>query len=170
MQKLINEEELAKRISDLGEQITKDYQDRDLVCIGLLKGSFIFFADLARKINLPMNIDFMNVSSYGNEAISQGVVKILKDTDLDITDKDILIVEDIIDTGYTLDYVINFLKSKGAKTVKTVVLLDKPSRRKVKIKADYVGFEVPDVFVVGYGIDYAQQYRNLPYIGTANLD
>ncbi len=163
---LISREEVEKRIKELAQQIENDYRDKDLICIGLLKGSVLFLCDLVKEIKLPLVIDFMNVSSYGDETVSRGVVRIVKDTDLDVKDKDILLVEDIIDTGYTLDYVKNMIKMKGAKSVKCISLLDKPERRKVNIEADYIGFKVPDKFVIGYGLDYIQKYRNLPYIAV----
>lgn len=163
---LITRKEIEDRTKELAREIEKDFKGKDLVCIGLLKGSVLFLCDLVKEIQLPLQIDFMSVSSYGIETISKGVVKILKDTDLDIKDKDILIVEDIIDTGITLDYVKNLIRIKGAKSVKCASLLDKPERRKVNIEADYIGFKVPDKFVIGYGLDYDQLYRNLPYIGT----
>lgn len=163
---LILKEDVEKRILELAKQIEKDYRDRDLLCVGLLKGSVIFLSDLVKNIDLPLLIDFMNVSSYGNETTSSGNVKILKDTDLDVKGKSVLIVEDIIDTGITLEYVISFLKAKGVADVKTCTLLSKPERRKIDVPVDYIGFEIPDKFVIGYGLDYAQKYRNLPYIGA----
>ncbi|EKA94023.1 hypoxanthine phosphoribosyltransferase [Fusobacterium periodonticum D10] len=135
--------------------------------MGLLKGSVVFLSDLVKEINTPVIIDFMSVSSYGSETVSSGDVKILKDTDLDLRGKHVLIVEDIIDTGLTLEHVIRYFKeSKGVKTLKTCTLLSKPERRKVNIDIDYVGFDVPDKFVIGYGLDYDQKYRNLPYIAV----
>ena len=135
--------------------------------MGLLKGSVVFLSDLVKEINSPVIIDFMSVSSYGSETVSSGDVKILKDTDLDLRGKHVLIVEDIIDTGLTLEHVIRYFKeSKGVKTLKTCTLLSKPERRKVNIDIDYVGFDVPDKFVIGYGLDYDQKYRNLPYIAV----
>ena len=135
--------------------------------MGLLKGSVVFLSDLVKEINSPVVIDFMSVSSYGSETVSSGDVKILKDTDLDLRRKHVLIVEDIIDTGLTLEHVIKYFKdSKGVKTLKTCTLLSKPERRKVNIDIDYVGFDVPDKFVIGYGLDYDQKYRNLPYIAV----
>ena len=135
--------------------------------MGLLKGSVVFLSDLVKEINIPVIIDFMSVSSYGSETVSSGDVKILKDTDLDLRGKHVLIVEDIIDTGLTLEHVIKYFKdSKGVKTLKTCTLLSKPERRKVNIDIDYIGFDVPDKFVIGYGLDYDQKYRNLPYIAV----
>ena len=167
---LISREEVEKRIKELAKKIEAEYEKKDLICVGLLKGSVIFLSDLIKEINLPLKIDFMNVSSYGNETTTSGNVKILKDTDIDISGKDVLIIEDIIDTGITLEYVLAMFKSKGASSVKVCTLLSKPERRKVEVFVDYVGFEIPDKFVVGYGLDYAQQYRNLPYIGVVEFE
>lgn len=167
---LISREQVLERVKELAKKIEEDYKGEELVCVALLKGSFIFFADLVREIKSPVQIDFMNVSSYGNASETSGVVRILKDTDADISGKNVLLVEDIIDTGYTLEYVKKFLSNKGAKSVKCVSLLDKPERRKIDIPIEYVGFEVPDKFIVGYGIDYAQKYRNLPYIAVVLFD
>ncbi|MBQ3438208.1 MAG: hypoxanthine phosphoribosyltransferase [Fusobacterium sp.] len=163
---LISREEVEARIKELANKIEQDYKNKDLVCVGLLKGSVMFLSDLIKEINLHLQIDFMNVSSYGNETTTSGNVKILKDTDIDVSGKDVLIVEDIIDTGITLEYVLAMFKSKGVASVKTCSLLSKPERRKVEVPVDYIGFEVPDKFVVGYGLDYAQKHRNLPYIGA----
>lgn len=163
---LITKEEIEKRVKELARQIEEDYKDKDLVCVGLLKGSVLFLVDLVKEIHLPLVMDFMNVSSYGNETISTGVVKVLKDTDLNLYGKDVLIVEDIVDTGFTLEYVKKMTEIKGAKSVKCIALLDKPERRKVEVRADYVGFTIPDEFVVGYGLDWNQKLRNLPYIGV----
>lgn len=161
---LISEEELLNRVKILGEQITKDYKDKELVVVGTLKGAFMFMSDLVKNIKLPITLDFISVSSYGNSTESSGVVRILKDLDHSIEGKHVLIIEDIVDTGLTLNYLLENLKSKGAESVKVCTLLDKPERRKVDVKIDYKGFDVEDVFIVGYGIDYAQSYRNLPYI------
>ena len=151
----------------MAKQIEKDYAGEELYCVGLLKGSVVFLSDLVKEINIPVIIDFMSVSSYGSETVSSGDVKILKDTDLDLRGKHVLIVEDIIDTGLTLEHVIKYFKdSKGVKTLKTCTLLSKPERRKVNIDIDYIGFDVPDKFVIGYGLDYDQKYRNLPYIAV----
>ncbi len=167
---LIDRETVEKRIREIANEIEKDYKDKELICVGLLKGSVIFLSDLVKEISLQLSIDFMNVSSYGNETTSSGTIKILKDTDIDVRGKNILIVEDIIDSGLTLDYVINFLKAKGVETVRTAALLTKPERRKVEVPIDYVGFAIPDKFIVGYGLDYAQKHRNLPYIGAVIFD
>ena len=167
IENLIDKETVEKRIKELAREIEKDYAGEEVYCVGLLKGSVIFLSDLVKEINSPVIIDFMSVSSYGSETVSSGDVKILKDTDLDLRGKHVLIVEDIIDTGLTLEHVIRYFKeSKGVKTLKTCTLLSKPERRKVNIDIDYVGFDVPDKFVIGYGLDYDQKYRNLPYIAV----
>ena len=167
IENLIDKELVEKRIKELARQIEKDYAGEEIYCVGLLKGSVIFLSDLVKELNIPVIIDFMSVSSYGSETVSSGDVKILKDTDLDLRGKHVLIVEDIIDTGLTLEHVIRYFKeSKGVKTLKTCTLLSKPERRKVNIDIDYVGFDVPDKFVIGYGLDYDQKYRNLPYIAV----
>ena len=143
-----------------------DYKDKDLVVIGILKGAVIFMSELIKNIELPLIIDFMAVSSYGKSSISTGEVRIIKDLDFSVEGKDLLIVEDIIDTGLTLNYLTDILKKRGASSVKICTLLDKPERRSVEVNVDYLGFEIPDEFVVGYGLDYAEQYRNLPYVGA----
>lgn len=163
---LISRAEVEKRIKELAKEIEVEYKDKELICVGLLKGSVMFLSDLIKEMDLSISIDFMSVSSYGSETTSSGNVKILKDTDIDLKGKNVLIVEDIIDTGITLEYVLAMFKAKGAKTVKTCTLLSKPERRKVEVFVDYIGFEIPDKFVVGYGLDYAQKHRNLPYIGA----
>ncbi|ATV35742.1 MULTISPECIES: hypoxanthine phosphoribosyltransferase [Fusobacterium] len=167
IENLIDRKTVENRIKELAKQIEKDYAGEEVYCVGLLKGSVVFLSDLVKEINTPVIIDFMSVSSYGSETVSSGDVKILKDTDLDLRGKHVLIVEDIIDTGLTLEHVIRYFKeSKGVKTLKTCTLLSKPERRKVNIDIDYVGFDVPDKFVIGYGLDYDQKYRNLPYIAV----
>ena len=167
IENLIDRKTVENRIKELAKQIEKDYAGEEFYCVGLLKGSVVFLSDLVKEINTPVIIDFMSVSSYGSETVSSGDVKILKDTDLDLRGKHVLIVEDIIDTGLTLEHVIRYFKeSKGVKTLKTCTLLSKPERRKVNIDIDYVGFDVPDKFVIGYGLDYDQKYRNLPYIAV----
>ena len=167
IENLIDRKTVENRIKELAKQIEKDYAGEEVYCVGLLKGSVVFLSDLVKEINSPVVIDFMSVSSYGCETVSSGDVKILKDTDLDLRGKHVLIVEDIIDTGLTLEHVIKYFKdSKGVKTLKTCTLLSKPERRKVNIDIDYVGFDVPDKFVIGYGLDYDQKYRNLPYIAV----
>ena len=167
IENLIDRKTVENRIKELAKQIEKDYAGEEVYCVGLLKGSVVFLSDLVKEINTPVVIDFMSVSSYGSETVSSGDVKILKDTDLDLRGKHVLIVEDIIDTGLTLEHVIRYFKeSKGVKTLKTCTLLSKPERRKVNIDIDYVGFDVSDKFVIGYGLDYDQKYRNLPYIAV----
>ena len=163
---MISEQEVKNRIAELGAQITAHYQgSNDLVLIGLLRGSFMFMADLARSIDLPQEVDFMTASSYGNSMNSNRDVRILKDLDDDINGKDVLIVEDIIDTGYTLSKVREILSLRSPKSLAICTLLDKPVLREVEVPVEWVGFTIPDEFVVGYGIDYAQKYRNLSYIG-----
>ncbi len=161
---LLTREEVEKRIKELAKEIEKDYCGKDLLVIGLLKGSIMFMSDLIKEMDLPVMIDFMSVSSYSG-TISTGVINVLKDTDISVKDKDVLIVEDIIDTGLTLSHVKKLLEDRGAKSLKICTLLDKPSRRTIEMKGDYVGFEIPDEFVVGYGLDYDQHHRNLPYVG-----
>lgn len=163
---LLDEKQIAKICQDLGKQITKDYEGKDLLVVGILKGSIVFFADVIRNIDLDINLDFMVVSSYGASATTSGMVQILKDISVDITDRNLLIVEDIVDTGVTLYNVKNVLLERGAASVKICTFLDKPSRRTADITADYIGAVVPDEFVVGYGLDYAEKYRNLPYLGA----
>ncbi|MCJ8342826.1 MAG: hypoxanthine phosphoribosyltransferase [Cetobacterium sp.] len=165
---MISQEEIQKRIKELAREIEKDYEGKELICLGLLKGSIMFMADLLKEVNLPLAMDFMKVSSYHGGTDSTGVVKILKDVDLDITGKNILIIEDIIDTGLTLQYVKNFLGSKKPNEIKVCSLLDKPSRRKVEMVGEYIGFEIPDEFVLGYGLDYDEYYRNLPFVGKVS--
>lgn len=163
---LFTEEEIAKKVSELGKIITKDYKGQDLTVIGILKGSNIFMGDLIRKIPIPLQIDFMVVSSYGQSTESSGIVRVLKDLDYSIENKNILIVEDVIDTGLTLDYLKEVLLKRKPKSIKICALLDKPARRRVNLKVDYIGFEIPDEFIVGYGIDYGEKYRNLPYVAV----
>lgn len=162
---LISREKVEERIKEVAKEIEKDYAGKDLVCVGLLKGSVMFMADLIKAIDLDLRIDFMKVSSYGSGTNSTGVVKILKDVDVDLAGKDVLIVEDIIDTGLTILNVKDFLSKKNPNSVKVCTLLDKPSRRVVEVKGEYVGFEIPDEFVVGYGLDLDEKYRNLPFVG-----
>ncbi len=161
---LLTREEVEKRIKELAKEIEKDYCGKDLLVIGLLKGSIMFMSDFIKEMDFPVMIDFMSVSSYSGTT-STGVINVLKDTDISVKDKDVLIVEDIIDTGLTLSHVKKLLEDRGAKSLKICTLLDKPSRRTVEMKGDYVGFEIPDEFVVGYGLDYDQHHRNLPYVG-----
>lgn len=162
---LISREKVEARIEELAKEIEKDYTGKNLVCVGLLKGSVMFMSDLIKAINLDLRIDFMKVSSYGSGTNSTGVVKILKDVDVDLAGKDVLIVEDIIDTGLTIVNVKDFLAKKNPNSIRVCTLLDKPSRRKVEVKGEYVGFEIPDEFVVGYGLDLDEKYRNIPFVG-----
>ncbi|SDY42233.1 hypoxanthine phosphoribosyltransferase [Tindallia californiensis] len=164
---LLSEEVIEKKVIELAQQIKADYrQEDDLLVVGVLKGANIFMGDLIRKIDLPLEIDFMAVSSYGASTESSGVVRILKDLDADIKGRHVLIIEDIVDTGLTLQYLTDILKRRKVDSLRICTLLDKPSRRKCDLHIDYVGFEIPDRFIVGYGIDYAEKYRNLPYIAT----
>jgi len=162
---LLSAEDLSNRIAEIGAQITEDYAGKEILMIGVLRGAVIFMADLARTIKVPVAIDFMAVSSYGAAMNSSGVVRIMKDLDENIEGKHILVVEDIIDSGLTLNYLLDNLKSRKPASIKLCTLLNKPERRKVKVTIDYNGFDVPDYFVVGYGLDYAEKYRNLPFIG-----
>jgi hypoxanthine phosphoribosyltransferase len=163
---LFTRDDIAKRVAELGAEITCDYEGKDLIVVGILKGAGVFMSDLIREINSPIRIDFMSVSSYGNSTVSSGIVRITNDLHQDIQGCSVLIVEDIIDTGNTLHYLREYLKNRGAEDVKICALLDKPSRRQVEVPVEYVGFEVEDRFIIGYGIDYAEKYRNLPFIGT----
>ncbi|MCL2545510.1 MAG: hypoxanthine phosphoribosyltransferase [Clostridia bacterium] len=162
---LITRDQLAARVAELGAQITKDYEGKELVLVCILKGAVMFLADLLREIDLPVTIDFVAISSYGSATKSSGVVRIMKDLDRDIVEKHVLVVEDIIDTGLTMSFLKNNLLSRGAASIRVCSLLDKPERRLVRLSSDYTGFTVPDAFVVGYGLDYDQRYRNLPEIG-----
>ena len=164
---LVSEEQLKAKVAELGAQISRDYAGKNLVLVSILKGSVVFMADLMRAVSIPCNIDFMVVSSYGgSNTTSSGLVKIIKDLDGDLSGKDVLIVEDILDTGVTLSNLVPMLKMRNPNSVKICTILSKPSRRKVDIEPDYCGFEVPDEFVVGYGLDYDEKYRNLPYVGV----
>ncbi|MDR3050767.1 MAG: hypoxanthine phosphoribosyltransferase [Oscillospiraceae bacterium] len=163
---LLTRQQIAARVRELGEQITRDYAGRELVMIGILKGAVTFFADLMREIDLSLTVDFMAISSYGSATKSSGVVRILKDLDHDIVDRHALVVEDIVDSGLTLSFLKENLLSRGAASIRVAALLDKPDRRKVDLRGDYIGFTIPDAFVVGYGLDYNQRYRNLPDIGV----
>lgn len=163
---LLNEEEIKAKVKDLGEQISKDYAGKNLMLVSVLKGSVVFMADLMRAITEHCEIDFMSVSSYGSGTKTSGVVKILKDLDRPLEGYDLLIVEDILDSGMTLNYIMNILKERNPASIKICTLLDKPARRQANVKADYFGFNVPDEFVVGYGLDYDEKYRNLPFIGV----
>lgn len=163
---LVPEEKVDARIRELGEQISRDYAGRQLHLICVLKGGVFFMCELAKRITVPVSVDFMCVGSYGDGTVSSGVVRIAKDLDESIEDKDVLIVEDIIDSGNTLYYLMDVLKKRNPASMRLCTLLDKPERRVKDVKVDYCGFEIPDEFVVGYGLDYAQKYRNLPYIGV----
>ena len=162
---LITEEEIKEIIARLGKQITEDYKGKNLLVVSVLKGSVMVMADLLREIKLPLRIDFMSVSSYGSGTTTSGSVKIIKDLDINLAGYDLLIVEDILDSGVTLSSLKEILLTRGPASVKICTLLDKPERRKADIKADYVGAQIPDAFVVGYGLDYDEKYRNLPYVG-----
>lgn len=163
---LVSEEEVDKRTRELGEQISKDYAGKQLHLICVLKGGVFFMCELAKRITVPVSMDFMSVSSYGDDTKSSGVVKIVKDLDESLEGKDVLIIEDIIDSGRTLSYLMEVLKARKPNSLRLCTLLDKPDRRVKEVKVDYTGFAIPDEFVVGYGLDYAQKYRNLPYIGV----
>ena len=161
---MFSQEEIEAKVIELAKQIEKDYKGQDLLLVGILKGASVFVADLMRKIDLNVNIDFMSVSSYGSGTVSSGTVKILKDLDVDIKDKNVLIVEDIIDSGITLRNLYDTLMTREPRSLKLCTLLNKPARKKVDVDVDYVGFVIEDKFIVGYGIDYDEKYRNLPYI------
>ncbi|MCR3955682.1 MAG: hypoxanthine phosphoribosyltransferase [Gudongella sp.] len=163
---LLTEEEISKRVSELAKEISEEYRGKDLLVVGILKGAVIFLSDLVKRLEFPVMLDFMAVSSYGKSSVSTGEVRILKDLDYSVEGKDILIVEDIIDTGLTLNYLKDILGKRGAKGVKICTLLDKPERRTIGVDIDFLGFEIPDEFVVGYGLDYNEQYRNYPFVGA----
>ncbi|MEL7164289.1 MAG: hypoxanthine phosphoribosyltransferase [Pseudomonadota bacterium] len=168
--KMISAKAIAARIEDLAREIEAEFADTNkLVVVGLLRGSFVFIADLVRELNLPIEVDFLEASSYGDSTESSREVRILKDLRGAIEGRDVLVVEDIVDTGHTMHHVSALLLSRGPARMKTIALLDKPSRRETSFKADWTGFEIPDEFVVGYGIDYAQRNRNLPFIGTVRF-
>lgn len=162
---LLTEEQIQEKVRELGQQLSKDYEGRNPLIICVLKGSFIFTGDLIKRIHIPIEIDFIALSSYGEGTQSSGKVRVMKDLDVSVEGRDVLVVEDIIDSGLTMSYFTDVLKRRDAASVKVVTLLDKPERRKVDMKADYSGFTIPDAFVVGYGLDYAEKFRNLPYIG-----
>ncbi len=162
---LLSEEQISEKISQLAAQLDQDYAGKNPLFLGILKGSFIFMADLVRQVTLPCEVDFMAVSSYGNKSVTTGAVTITKDLTVDIEGRDVVIVEDILDSGLTLSYLVKYLANRKPKSIKICTLLDKPARRQAPIKANYSGFEIPDAFVVGYGLDFAEKYRNLPYIG-----
>jgi hypoxanthine phosphoribosyltransferase len=163
---LLSEEKIDQKIRELGELISREYEGREIHLICVLKGGVFFMTELSKHITVPVSIDFMAVSSYGDACVSSGRVRILKDLDESIEDKDVIVVEDIIDSGRTLAYLLEMLQTRKPKSLKLCTLLDKPSRREAEVFVDYTGFQIPDEFVVGYGLDYAQFYRNLPYIGV----
>ena len=166
---LIPEEDIDKRVRELAEQISKDYAGEEVLLICILKGSVFFTCELAKRLTVPVKLDFMSVSSYGDATVSSGRVKIIKDLDDSIEGKNVIVVEDIIDSGRTLAHLLAVLKVRAPKSIRLCTLLDKPDRREVDVKVDYVGISIPDAFVVGYGLDYKQMYRNLPYIGVLEL-
>ena len=167
---MISAKSIAARVEALADEISTHFRDTEkLVVVGMLRGSFVFIADVVRELDLPVEVDFLEVSSYGDGMESSREVRILKDLRGEISGRDVLVVEDIVDTGHTLAHVIEFLKTRGPSRLETCALLDKPSRREVRVKATWTGFEIPDEFVVGYGIDYAQRNRNLPYIGAVRF-
>jgi hypoxanthine phosphoribosyltransferase len=166
---LVQPDELAHRVRELGEEISRDYAGRELLLVGVLKGAVFFLADLMRHIEIPCEVDFMAVSSYGSSTDTSGVVRILKDLDAPLEGRDVLIVEDIVDSGLTLQYLMRTLQTRGPASLEVCALLTKPERRLVETPARYVGFEIPDKFAIGYGLDYAERYRNLPYVATLQL-
>lgn len=166
----LSEEKVAKRIAEMGAEISKEYGDEPVCLICILKGSVFFTVELAKRITSPVELEFMCVSSYGSDTKSSGVVKITKDLDVSIAGKNVLVIEDIIDSGRTLSYLLQNLQTRNPKSLKLCTLLDKPERRVVDVNVDYIGFEIPDEFVVGYGLDYDQKYRNLPYIGYVEIE
>jgi hypoxanthine phosphoribosyltransferase len=167
---LVPTEDLERRVEELGAEISRDYEGRDLVMIGVLKGAVVFLGDLMRRLTVPCEIDFIAVSSYGSSTDSSGVVRILKDLEAPIEGRDVLIVEDIIDSGLTLQYLLRNLRARNPGSLEVCALLTKPDRRRVELPIRYVGFEIPDRFVIGYGLDYAQRYRNLSYVAVLNED
>ena len=167
---LIDQEALQRRIAELGEEISADYAGRDLLLVGVLKGAVFFMADLMRGLSIPCEIDFMAISSYGDSTDSSGVVRILKDLDINIEGRHVLVVEDIIDSGLTLSYLVRNLESRAPASLEVCALLTKPERREIDVDVRYVGFEIPNRFVIGYGLDFAERYRNLPYVGVLHDD
>jgi hypoxanthine phosphoribosyltransferase len=163
---LIEPEALQRRIAELGEEISADYAGRDLLLVGVLKGAVFFMADLMRQLTIPCEIDFMAISSYGDSTDSSGVVRILKDLDINIEGRDVLVVEDIIDSGLTLSYLVRNLEAREPATLEICALMTKPERREIEVPVRYIGFEIPNRFVIGYGLDFAERYRNLPYVGV----
>jgi hypoxanthine phosphoribosyltransferase len=167
---LIDEETLAARVAELGIEVSSDYQGRDLLLIGVLKGAVFFMADLMRHLTVPCEVDFMAISSYGDSTDSSGIVRILKDLDINIEGRDVLVVEDIIDSGLTLSYLMRNLESREPASLEVCALLTKPARREIDVPVRYVGFEIPNRFVVGYGLDFAERYRNLPYVAVLSQE
>ena len=167
---LLTEEEIDRRIQEIGDQISRDYAGRQVHMVCVLKGGSFFMCELAKRVTVPVSIDFMSVSSYGGDTKSSGVVRIVKDLDEPLKDRHVIVIEDIVDSGRTLSYLLDMLRSRGAADVRLCTLLDKPDRRVVDVKVDYTGFEIQDEFVVGYGLDYDQKYRNLPYIGMVKFE
>ena len=167
---LLTEEEIDRRIQEIGDQISRDYAGRQVHMVCVLKGGSFFMCELAKRVTVPVSIDFMSVSSYGGDTKSSGVVRIVKDLDEPLKDRHVIVIEDIVDSGRTLSYLLDMLRCRGAADVRLCTLLDKPDRRVVDVKVDYTGFEIPDEFVVGYGLDYDQKYRNLPYIGMVKFE
>ena len=166
---LLTEEQVDQRIKEMGERISNDYEGESVHLVCVLKGGSFFMCELAKRISIPVSIDFMSVSSYGSDTKSSGVVRIVKDLDESLKDKNVIVVEDIVDSGRTLSYLMQILSTRGPKSLALCTLLDKPERRVTDVRVDYTGFEIPDEFVVGYGLDYAQKYRNLPYIGIVEF-
>ena len=167
---LLSEKEVDERIQAIGDQISKDYAGKQVHLVCVLKGGSFFLCELAKRITVPVSLDFMSVSSYGSDTKSSGIVRIVKDLDESIQDKDVIVVEDIVDSGRTLSYLLEMLKDRNPRSLRLCTLLDKPDRRVVDVNVDYTGFQIPDQFVVGYGLDYDQKYRNLPYIGVVEFD
>jgi hypoxanthine phosphoribosyltransferase len=167
---LIEEDELQRRIAELGEEISADYHGRDLLLLGVLKGAVFFMSDLMRRLTIPCEIDFMAISSYGASTDSSGVVRILKDLDINIENRHVLVVEDIIDSGLTLSYLMRMLESREPESLEICALLTKPERREIDVDVRYTGFEIPNRFVIGYGLDFAERYRNLPYVAVLHPD
>ena len=167
---LVEEDTLRGRIAELGAEVSNDYAGRDLLLVGVLKGAVFFMADLMRHLTIPCEVDFMAISSYGASTDSSGVVRILKDLDVNIEGRDVLVVEDIIDSGLTLSYLIRNLESRNPATLEVCALLTKPARREIDVNVRYTGFEIPNEFVIGYGLDYAERYRNLPYVAVLDPD
>lgn len=167
---MLTEEEVTGRIKELGKEISRDYEGKELLVVGILKGAAFFATELAKRITVPVRMEFMSTSSYGSSTVSSGTVKIKQDIETDVAGMNVLIAEDIIDSGRTLAFLLDYFKKKGAESVRIATMLDKPDRREVDVNVDYNGFTIPDEFVVGYGLDYDQKYRNLPYIGILELD